>query len=260
MRTQSNRQTVSSTARWNLVQSDPASPGAQKRPLANEQTGKGSNLLQLQRALASAELHLSQTYDPRLQQNIAHGITVLKAQMARITGVDVTHFDVHSVPDSPTGYQFAGFVDATETESVAVASDATMQSPISSFAQFQLAGTLRQKISNVSPPANATPAGSLKHPGVNPLDRSNVMRTPNNPDGSAFPTGTPGSHVGFHPQSDNRNNEYRGAFYRQDDPSLHINVHTGRGVVPSAQKVARGKHGQYRGGYKYQSETPQSTA
>lgn len=249
MRGSNNRQTVSSTARWNLAQSDSASAGAQKKPLKNRQTGQGSNIIQLKRALASAELHFAQTADPRTKQNIAHGIELLRAQIARVSGVDYSGVDLNSVPESATGYVFAGYVQSdSDFGSSAVAKAGVDQSPISPFAQFQLFGTLRQKISKVAPPTNATPAGSPVYPGA-PQTRSNVLRTPNNPEGSVFPTGVPGSIEGYHPQQDTRDSELSsGRWYRQDDPATHANVHTGRGHVVSPQ-IARGKHGQYKGGF-----------
>lgn len=254
MRTSANRQTVSTTARWNMAQSDAASPGAQKRPMKNQQTGKGSNLDQLQRALATATLHREQTTDPRLIQNLDHGILLLKAQIARITGVDYTGIDVNTVPDSITGYEFAGFPDGDDSNSTAINKPAVEQSPISSFAQFQLFGTLRQKITKVSPPSNATPAGFPVHPGIDPRSRSNQLRNVDNPEGSAFQYASDSSKLQV--EQDTRDKDYKGSWYRQDDPSLHIRVHTGRGIVTSASPV-RGKHGQHRGGYHYIPEIPQ---
>lgn len=255
MRSQPNRQTVSTTARWNMAQSDPASPGAQKKPLKNQQTGQGTNVLQLKRALAVAELHLSQTSDPALVTNLTHGITLLRAQIARASGVDYTDVDVTSVPEQSTGYHFAGFVDPPAFGGDAIDKAGVDQTPISPYAQFQLFGTLRQKITKVDPHKTVTPAGHPVWPGE-PQNRSNVIRNVDNPKGSVFPTGVPGSLEGYHPQADTRDNDFAsGRWYRQDDPATHINVHIGNGVVPSAQGVARGKHGQYVGGYSFQFDT-----
>lgn len=255
MRVSANRQTVSTTARWNMVQSRPDSPGAQKKPLLNRQTGKGSNIKQLQRSLAAAELHLSQTSDPRTVQNMLHGITLLKAQIAGLTGVDQSHFDVYSVKEGSTGYQFAGFVEGGDFDSVAIAQAGVDQSIISPTAQYALLGTLRQKITKVSPPQNATPGGSLKGT-IDPASRSNVIRTPSNPKGSTFPTGVPGSTVGFHPTADTRDVEHAsGKWYMQGfTPGTHtLATQKGRGVI-TAPQPGRGKHGQYYGGYVYQPE------
>jgi hypothetical protein len=251
MRNSDNRQTVSSTSRWNLVQSDPSSPGAQKKPLKNQQTGQGSNIDSLRRALAKAELHESSTIDPSLLPNIRHGITLLKAQIARISGVDYTGIDVNEIHDSSTGYHYAGKIDAkSDFESTARMSDAVDQTPISSFAQFQLFGTLRQKITKVDPPKNATPAGSLMWPGP-PDSRSNVIRNLDNPNGSVFPVNEPGDNSGIPVVQDTRDQDYSGAWYHQDDPGTHLRVYSGNGVIPSKQDIARGKHGQYLAGYSF---------
>lgn len=260
MRTSANRQTVSTTARWNMAQSDPASGGAQKRPFLNRQTGQGSNIDQLQRALAVAQQHLESTSDPRLVQNLSHGILLLQAQIARISGVDYSSLDLNEVHDCSTGYVYSGSLTASEIEGTAPNVDGVDQSPISTFAQYQLWGTLRQKITKVSPPTGVTPAGSLVAE-TDPNKRSNVIRTPNNPKGSTFPTGEPGSVRGFVPHKDTRDTDYTGRFYLQgftpDTHNLNIVSDAQAGVVTSAQP-ARGKHGQYLGGYAWQGEQPQN--
>lgn len=254
MRGSANRQIVSSTARWNLVQSDAGSVGAQKRPVKNQQTGQGSNLKQLQRSLASAEQHLQQTYDPRLYQNIKHGIDLLRAQIARITGVDTGGIDLNSVPSSITDYVFAGSNDGDPWHSTAQINPGIEQSPISPTAQFQLYGTLRQKITKVSPPKNATPGGSLKHEN-DPRLRSNVIRTPNNPNGSTFPTGDV-SHPtrGMVVEKDTRDDQYKGRYYLQGfTPGTHNLdlLYSAQAGVSTSDQPARGKHGQYKGGYRF---------
>jgi hypothetical protein len=257
MRGSPNRQTISSTARWNYGQSAPGiSPGAQKAPLKNQQTGQGTNLAQLQLALAKAQEHLKQVSDPRLVQNISHGIDLLKAQIARANGIDdYMQQDLNSVRDSSTGFEFAGLVDGSDFESAAIVKSPYDQSLISPYAAYQLAGTLRQKITNVAPPSNATPGGSLKWQA--PQDRSNVIRTPNNPGGSTFEVGTPGIPTG-HAVADHRNTDYSGNWYRQDDPSTHINVLLAKGTGGDRSRTGRGKQGQYYGGYQWSQDVPQS--
>lgn len=259
MRNSSNRQQVSSTSRWNLVQSAPDSPGAQKHRFKNQQTGKGTNIEGLKRALTVAELHLAQTTDPRLYQNIQHGILLIKAQLARAVGNDHNSLDLNSVPDSITGYHFAGFIDGGDFESTVIASSPTDQSPISTFAQFQLWGTLRQKITKVAPPVNATVAGSLRTNGLDPLERSNVIRTPNNPTGSGFPTGIPGSHAEMHTVHDHRDKEYIGQSYMQGFTKGTHNlemIYNAQAGISTSDAPERGKHGQFRHGYTFLAVAP----
>jgi len=244
-----------------MGQSAPSSPGAQKKPLLNRQTGQGSNIETLKRALAIAEAHLAQTSNPTTIQNIRHGVDLTKAQIARISGVDHKSFDLNSVPDSSTGYVFAGFREGTDFDGVAVSQAGVDQSPISPFAQYQLFGTLRQKITKVAPPKNATPAGSVPHPGLNPRERSNTIKTPNNPNGSGFDYGNPNTfYAGIEVHGDNRNGEYIGRPYIQGfTPNTHNLdlLNSSNGIVTSAQ-VGRGKHGQYKSGYSWQGEQPQN--
>jgi len=253
MRGEDNRQTVSSTARWNYGQSAPDSPGAQKRPLIQHNTGKGSNLDSLRRSLARAEAHRSEISDPRLVTNLDHGIELLKAQIASITGVATSGFDLKTVPGVSTDYEFAGFhsEDQKELQGVAVAKSAYEQTVISSFAQYQLAGTLRQKITKVKPPTNVTPGGSLKW--MPPSERSNVVQTSDNPEGDVFPIGVPGDGV-YRVVDDTRDFDYTGNLYMQGfTRNTHENVRLNNGNTTTRgnRDVARGKHGQHLAKYSF---------
>ena len=258
-----NRQQISSTARWNYVQSDPASVGAQKQPVINSQTGQGTNIETLKRALASAELALQQTNDPRTIQNIQKGINALKANLIRALGGDHhTLIDLNTITENVTGYEFAG-ADPSVTgdlNSTFVERDQLDQSTLSPFAAFQLFGTLRQKITKVGLPLSGgtTSPGGFQKYIENPQERSNVIRTLSNPQGSTFQTGMHDfrdfnpTQAGTKHADDTRDTDYQGTLYLQGfTPGTHsLNTYTGRGVVP-ADQPARGYSGRYNGGYQF---------
>jgi hypothetical protein len=254
MRGSPNRQTVSTTARWNLGQSSPGfSPGAQKQKLTNRRTGQGSNLVTLKRNLAKAEEHLSQVCDPGLRASLIQGILLLREQMIRTVGGDPSGIDHAPIPDISTGYTFVNYAQfqsdtSSDFTSTAQLQPSVDQQPISPFAQFVLFGTLRQKISKVPTPQDgATPGGSLKF-----YDRgsnSNVVRNLDNPTGHTFPSGTPGRFDGMRVEYDSRMAGKKGSgSYIQGYtiPDSQRKKPLGRGILTSLI-TARNWHGKIKG-------------
>ena len=65
-----NAQPISSPAQWNYEQQSPDQPGSGHAAFKGHETGTGTNIVTLQRALARVNAQLAVTQDPQLRMSL----------------------------------------------------------------------------------------------------------------------------------------------------------------------------------------------
>lgn len=180
-----NAQPISSTAQANYDQIDPNQEGAGHTAFTHNITGAGTNQLQIKRALAKIEAQLKMTVDPGLTISLENAANMLRSQLTRSSlGTANGLGPDRTVPNNTGQYRFSGPYDEGSVSG-------QEQTKISTFAGFQLFGTLRQKVTKVPQHRYIEEAGSV--PGVTDNEKRAYLafRNPGNPDGQVFHYGDP---------------------------------------------------------------------
>jgi hypothetical protein len=149
-----NAQPISQPAQANFEQQSPDQAGSGHEAWIQHGTGTGTNVLRLERNLAKVESQLSQTSEPGLKIQLLTAQRNIKNQLLRAHGNLVRGTeDRFPVPD--VGYPMGSVEDYFNPSMDFLNGD--FNGPISPKATFELAGTLRSRMT--SPIPAAKPAG-----------------------------------------------------------------------------------------------------